>query len=75
MARTVRLGTVGLGAPGIAAPPTAWTVFWTQLAAVGLALSPGGSRLAFDAQLTCLGERTAQASGFLAEQWPGKAVS
>jgi len=31
--------------------------------------------LAFDAQLTCLGERTAQASGFLAEQWPGKAVS
>ena len=49
-------------------------MFGSRPIAVGAALSPGGSGSAFGAQSTYLGAGTAQASGLLAVQRPGKAV-
>jgi len=45
-----------------------------RLVVVGAALSPGGAGSAFGAQPARLGAGTAQASGLLAVQRPGKAV-
>jgi hypothetical protein len=73
LAGTAALGTAELGASGMGAS-AAWAFLGIRSVAVGAALSPGGSGSAFGAQSTRFGAGTAQASGLLAGQRPGKVV-